>query len=149
MGRQKKWTISSVNRSFTENRPLQVIVWSRAASTSAKAWWRPSQYPKPARHQLINFIYNTTKETKADASYYGETLLQRCLLPEIRQKSDDHFVFQQNGAPSHRAKSTVKFLQRTVTNFIEPSVRPPNTPDLVLNPVDYALWIELCSRVSP
>ena len=55
---------SSVNRSFTENRPLQVIVLSRAASTSAKAWWRPSQYPKPARHQLINFIDNTTKEPR-------------------------------------------------------------------------------------
>ena len=47
---------------YTENRPLKVIVWSRAASTSAKAWWRTSQYPKPARHQLINFIDNTTKE---------------------------------------------------------------------------------------
>jgi len=31
---------------------------------------------------------------KVDAKYYRETLLQRCLLPEIRQKSSDHFVFQ-------------------------------------------------------
>jgi len=76
--------------------------------------------------------------TKVDASYYRETLLQRCLLPYIRQKSDDHFVFQQDGAPSHRAKSTAEFLQRTVPNFIEPSVWPPNSPDL--NPVDYAVW---------
>jgi len=29
-------------------------------------------------------------------------------------------------------------LQRTVPNFIEPSVWPPNSPDL--NPVDYAVW---------
>ena len=66
--------------------------------------------------------------------------LQRCLLPDIRQKSDEHFVFQQDSAPSHRAKSTVEFLQRTVPNFIEPSVSlwPPNSPDL--NPVDYAIW---------
>ena len=58
--------------------------------------------------------------------------------PGDSQKSDAHFVFQQDGAPSHRAKSTVKFLQRTVPNFIEPSVLPPNSPDL--NPVDYAVW---------
>ena len=50
----------------------------------------------------------------------------------------DHFVFQQDGAPSHRAKSTVEFLQRTVLNFIEPSVWPPNSPDL--NPVDCSVW---------
>ena len=40
--------------------------------------------------------------------------------------------------PSHRAKSTAEFLQRTVPNFIEPSVWPPISPDL--NPVDYAVW---------
>jgi len=83
--------------------------------------------------------------TKVDASYNHETLLQRCLLPYIRQKSDDHFVFQQDGAPSHRAKSTVEFLQRTVPNFIEPSVWPPISPDL--NPVDYAVWVALQQSV--
>jgi len=82
--------------------------------------------------------------TKVDASYYRETVLQRCLLPDTRQKSDDHFVFQQDGAPSHQAKSTVEFPQRTVPNFIQPSVWPPNSPDL--NPVDYMLSGELCSR---
>jgi len=83
----------------------------------------------------VHFI---DKGTKVDGSYYRETLLQRCLLPDIRQKSDDHFVFQQDGALSHRAKPTVEFLQRTVPNFIEPSVWPPDSPDL--NPVDYAVW---------
>jgi len=47
-------------------------------------------------------------------------------------------VFQQDDVLSHRAKSTVEFLQRTVPNFIEPSVWPPNSPDL--NPVNYAVW---------
>ena len=36
--------------------------------------------------------------TKVNASYYRETLLQRCL--HIRQKSDEHFVFPQDGAPA-------------------------------------------------
>ena len=79
----------------------------------------------------VHFI---NKGTKVDASYYRETLLQRCLVPEIRQKSSDHFVFQQDGAPSRRAKSTVEFPQRTVPNCMA----PPNSPDL--NPVDYAVW---------
>jgi len=83
----------------------------------------------------VHFI---DKGTKVDASYYRETLLQRCLLPDIRQKSDDHLVFQQDGVPSHRVKSTVEFLQRTVPNFIEPSVWPPISS--YLNPVDYAVW---------
>jgi len=55
------------------------------------------------------------------------------------------FVFQQDGAPSHRAKSTAEFLQHTVPNFIEPSVWPPNSPDL--NPVDYAVWRALQQSV--
>ena len=33
---------------------------------------------------------------------------------------------------------TVEFLQQNVPDFIEPSVWPPNSPDL--NPVDYAVW---------
>ena len=88
-------------------------------------------------------VHFVKKGTKVDASYYRETLLQRCLLPEILQKSDDHCVFQQDGALSHRAKSTIEFLQCTMPNFIELSVWPPNSPDL--NPVDYAVW-GLCSR---
>jgi len=78
------------------------------------------------------------KGTKVGASYYRETLLQRCLLAEIRQTSGDHLVFQQDSAPSYQAKSTVEFVQRRVTNFTEPSVWPPNSPDL--NPVDQAVW---------
>ena len=54
------------------------------------------------------------------------------------QKSSGDFVFQEDGATSHHAKWTVQFLQQNVTNFIEPSVWPPNSPDL--NPVDYAVW---------
>jgi len=32
----------------------------------------------------------------------------------------------------------VEFLQQNVPNFIEPSVRPLNSPDI--NPIDYAVW---------
>ena len=58
------------------------------------------------------------KGTKVDGRYYRENLLQNCLLPDIRQKSSGDIVFQQDGAPSHRAKLTVEFLQQNVPNFI-------------------------------
>jgi len=60
------------------------------------------------------------------------------LLPDIRYNTAEPYVFQQDGAPSHRAKVTVEFLQRNVPDFIEPALWPANSPDL--NPVDYAVW---------
>src|SRR5271166_1813765 len=83
----------------------------------------------------IHFI---EKGTKVDGSYYRDTLLRRCLLPDIQRLSGDDYVFQQDGAPSHRARLTVEFLESNVPSFIEPALWPPNSPDL--NPVDYAVW---------
>ena len=65
----------------------------------------------------VHFI---DKGTKVDGRCYCETLLQNCLLPDIRQLYGGEFVFQQDGAPSHRAMLTVEFLQQNVPNFIEP-----------------------------
>ena len=47
------------------------------------------------------------------------------------------FVFRQDGAPAHRARDTVAFLERKVglLYFIPPTRWPTNSPDL--NPVDY------------
>jgi len=72
-------------------------------------------------------VHFVEKRTKVDASYYRQTLLQQGFLPEICQKCGYHFVFQQNGTPSHQAKLTVEFLQCTVPNFTEPYVCPPPT----------------------
>ena len=43
------------------------------------------------------------------------------------------FIFQQDGAPAHRARDTVSFLERDTPDFIPPTLWPPNSPDL--NPV--------------
>jgi len=51
----------------------------------------------------VHFI---DKATKIDGRYCRETLLQNCLLPDIRQLCGGEFVFQQDGAPSHRVKLT-------------------------------------------
>ena len=50
------------------------------------------------------------------------------------------FVFQQDGAPAHRARDTVSFLERETPDFIPPTLLPPNSPDL--NPVDYSIIME-------
>jgi len=66
------------------------------------------------------------------------------VLPEIRQYSA-YFIFQQDGAPAHRARETVELLKEVTPDFIQPSLWPPNSPDL--NLVDYAIWGIMQERV--
>src|SRR6218665_1069291 len=55
------------------------------------------------------------------------------------------FVFRQDGAPAHRARDTVAFLERTVLDFFPPALWPTNSPDL--NLVDYYIAsIVYCRR---
>jgi len=48
----------------------------------------------------------------------------------------------QDGAPSHRSKHMVTFLQTNVPDFIEPL----NSPDL--NPVNYCIWGSALAGIS-
>jgi len=47
-------------------------------------------------------------------------------------------MFQEDSAPAHRARETIKLLQRQTPAFISPDLWPPNSPDL--NPVDDKIW---------
>jgi len=70
------------------------------------------------------------------------------LLPDIHATSESEFlffVFQQDSAPSHRAKDTVALLEQETPDFIPPTLWPPNSPDL--NLVDYSVWSVLQERV--
>ena len=51
---------------------------------------------------------------------------------------DDNFVFQQDGATSHTAKTTLSWIERSGIQFWKPCEWPPNSPDL--NPLDYYVW---------
>jgi len=76
---------------------------------------------------------------KINSQYYCEKVLGQGLLPDIRTRCGRYkWTLQQDGAPSHTARSTVQYLQRENINFIESNMWPPNSPDL--NPVDYAVW---------
>ena len=82
---------------------------------------------------------------KINGAYYRDVLLNQNLLPAIREISGEHFTFQQDSAPAHRARETVELLRQETPDFISPFLWPPNSPDL--NPVDYSIWSVLQERV--
>ena len=49
---------------------------------------------------------------KVNGDYYQNTLLLNMLLLDIRSVFGHYYVFQQGGAPAHRARDTVTMLQR-------------------------------------
>ena len=74
---------------------------------------------------------------KINGQYYRDILLMEDLLPEIREFSE-FYIFRQDGAPAHRARETVALLTNETSDFINPTLWPPNSSDL--NPVDYKIW---------
>ena len=71
-------------------------------------------------------------------------ILKEELLPHMRDISE-YFIFQQDSAPTHRAKETVDLLSTETPAFIPPILWPPNSLDL--NPVDYKVWLVLQEQV--
>ena len=49
---------------------------------------------------------------KVNDNYYRNKVLLNMLLPDIRSVFGDYYVFQQDGAPAHRACDTVTMQQR-------------------------------------
>ena len=74
-----------------------------------------------------------------DRAYIEE--LRKVLIPWMRPVAAAHgdvpFLFQQDSAPTHRARKTLQFLQEEGVDFITPEEWPPYLPDL--NPLDYAI----------
>jgi len=75
---------------------------------------------------------------KVNGQYCRDVLLSHQMLPAIKRAANDMFVFQQDNAPSHRAKDTIELLQQETPDFIGISLWPPISPDL--SPVDYKFW---------
>ena len=83
---------------------------------------------------------------KANSSYYCNIVLEKRLLPHIRTICRHYrWTLQQDGAPSHTARTTMDYPKKEHINFIEPHMWPPNSPNI--NPVDYAIWNALQQRV--
>ena len=62
------------------------------------------------------------------------------MIPEMdRLTGYQLYVFMQDGARSHTANKTVRFLnQQRYLTLLQPNMWPTNSPDL--SPVDYSVW---------
>lgn len=83
---------------------------------------------------------------KINRTNYVE-MLEEHLLPwaketfgwdEDTEQFEEDWVFQQDSAPSHKAKDTQQWLRDNVPDFINVKEWPPYSPDL--NPLDYTVW---------
>lgn len=84
---------------------------------------------------------------KINAQVYRELILEGALEPWTRKHfGSEPYVFQQDSAPAHKAKETVRWLQNHVPDFISPTMWPPYSPDL--NPMDFSIWGILEAKVS-
>ena len=74
-----------------------------------------------------NDIHFIELGVKVNGAHYLDNLLAQKLLPDIlRISQGGYFVFQQDGVPADRARKTITFLEREVSEFIPPVLWPPN-----------------------
>ena len=87
-------------------------------------------------------IFFVEPGAKVNGAYYREKLLAS-MIPEMDRLTGYHpYVFMQDGARSHTANETIRFLnQQQYLTLLQPNMWPPNSSDL--NPVDYCVWSAL------
>jgi len=86
--------------------------------------------------------FSSIQAQKINGAYYRDILLRQKLLPAIWRVSGKNFIFQQDSAPAHHARETLKHQ----TSFLQ-ICGLQNSPDL--NPVDYEIWAVMQRRVLP
>ena len=106
--------------------PQKVMVWMAVCSTGATK------------------LYVVTAKTMKHPIY-----IKKC-LPLAKKMGDKEFGgnwwFQQDGAPAHRHSKSQQWCSDNIPNFFTKDRWPPNSPDL--NPLDYALWVELMQNMN-
>lgn len=76
---------------------------------------------------------------KVNAPLYRQTVLEAVLKPWAHNHFKERpYTFQQDSAPSHKARETQEWLKNNVPNFISSAQWPPFSPDA--NPLDYSIW---------
>ena len=80
-----------------------------------------------------SFIFFVEPGAKVNGAYYREKLLAS-MIPEMdRLTGYQPYVFMQDGAQSHTANETVRFLnQQRYLTLLQPNMCPPYSPDLSL-----------------
>src|SRR6218665_671488 len=85
----------------------------------------------------VSFLGRTSIALLNQGKNQRDVLLKEDLLPEIRELSE-FYIFQQDGAPAHRAREMAAILTNETPDFMNPTLWPPNSQEL--NPVDYKIW---------
>lgn len=76
---------------------------------------------------------------KINQEVYRRDILEARLLPWANAHfGQQHWTFQQDSAPAHKAKTTQEWCRVHFPDFISSQEWPPYSPDL--NPMDYSLW---------
>ena len=84
---------------------------------------------------------------RINGSIYRDEILSKNLLPHAEKAFRNQlWVFQQDGAPPHRANIVQQWLRSNVPDFIEKESWPPASPDL--NPLDYFVWGYMLSKLK-
>ena len=78
------------------------------------------------------------KGLKVNSAVYIE-VLKTVVKPWIDSVRNGRlYVFQQDSAPSHKARLTQEWMAENFNDHVTPDTWPPNSPDL--NPLDYYVW---------
>lgn len=84
---------------------------------------------------------------KINAAYYKRLILEKVVKPHSQLMfNKEHWTFQQDSAPAHKARTTQKWCENKLPDFISTQDWPPSSPDL--NPLDYFIWGTLEARVN-
>jgi len=121
-------------------------VWSQGKKSNVVASRLLVQRAKFAPHIMVSAgvffegkgrLHFVEEKAKINANYYIDNLLPKP-VEDAYALLGNTFVFQQDGAPAHRAMPTQEWLAKHCPDFIDKDSWPPNSPDL--NPLDYCMW---------
>ena len=112
---------------------------------SVMVWWGVS-------YEGVTQLHFCQQGVKVKAKNYQSDILEPVVKPLSHTLfHNKDWVFQQDSAPSHKAKTTQAWLRENVPAFIPVNEWPSSSPDL--NPLDYSLWTELelraCRKSHP
>lgn len=120
--------LSSVNDRPRAGRPRTI----RTPAAIKAIWWGVS-------YEGVTKLHFCEQGVKTRAINYQSDILEKVVKPVSNTLfAGKQWIFQQDSAPAHKAKSTQRWLDQNLTDFIASEDWPPASPDL--NPLDYCLW---------
>ena len=86
---------------------------------------------------MLSHLIFVDEDVKINAKNYVDGIFRPVVLLMQATKKGP-FIFQQDSAPSHRARTTQNWIRTNFDDFITAEEWPPYSPDC--NPLDYSIW---------